>query len=170
MEIVVCGNWMQFVSTGSPLFTQERDEDSDKKSKKKILVLIRLFAADGNESLPFVVDETVSQITEPEAVMNYMVKYGIQTIPWRVVTNDDEIVLESESLSGALSSPDLSGEGTAPEIFTKGIQFSNEDNFVEAVRRSLPSLPPPLYASPSLSLPLRPPLVDLLQFRICSSK
>jgi hypothetical protein len=74
---------------------------------------------------------TISKITEATEVVSLFIKYHVLTIPWRVVVDGNGIILKTEDLSGSLLSPDF--EGTMSEIFTKGINFSN-DNFVDAVR------------------------------------
>jgi hypothetical protein len=122
MEIVFIGNWTS--SDDIPTLFTETGVLS------KLFVVVNFFDPHQNSQILFEADGRDS-ITESPEVLQYLFKYNITQIPWRVVINSDKQITKSEEIHpvspAALTLP-------ISEIFTKGIQESNDSNFCNAMK------------------------------------
>lgn len=149
MELVFIGNWM--INSSKKFLIEEIFPHSHEK--KCSLVVISLFTPENDNTLTLSsIFESNSNdqknenrtnieiIQENDQVLKHLLQYQILTLPWKIKIDQDNSVIYSQELlitsssSSSSSDPSTEENNLITELFTKGIEASNDGNYVNALK------------------------------------
>jgi hypothetical protein len=126
MEIVFVGNW-----TSSAVIPHLFTEGT---VTSKLVVAINFFDTHSDSQISSE-PNGLDYVTETAEVLEYLFKYNVTRIPWRLVTNSDKQIISSDiDLVTVATETDSAPSLSTSEVFTKGIEESNESNFCNAMK------------------------------------
>ena len=103
--MIISGNWLDYAFEG---------EDA-----ASIKLVVCLFGR---------AEPTQDVCTDPDRISDYLCKYRVTSLPWKIVLDENGNIVSSSELS--VSSTVV--EGNIAELFQEGITASNNDNYADA--------------------------------------